>query len=91
MQSFAVFPDLQELLHETNICTVDKKNGGACRGDSGISIDKSKSFIHKFLSVREFLFSELGGGLIDVSNPNNKTIVGIASWVYPVIVQETTS
>lgn len=89
MQSFADFPDLQELLHEANICTVDKKNGGACHGDSGISIDKSKSFIRN-LNVREFLLSELGGGLIDVSNPNNKTIVGIASWVYPVIVQEIT-
>lgn len=66
MKRFDDFPDLQEMLHEANICTVDKKNGGPCHGDSG-------------------------SGLIDTSDPNHKVVVGIASWVYPVIVQHITS
>lgn len=35
VKRFDDFPDLQEMLHEANICTVDKKKGGACHGDSG--------------------------------------------------------
>lgn len=34
-QRFAKVPHLLKMLHTANICTVDKKNGGACHGDSG--------------------------------------------------------
>lgn len=32
------------------------------------------------------MLSSLGSGLVDVTDSNHKTVIGIASWVYPVIV-----
>lgn len=33
---FDSIPQFQSFIHDTVVCTVDKKNGGACHGDSGI-------------------------------------------------------
>lgn len=32
---FEDIPQLQNFIYNTIVCTVDKKNGGACHGDSG--------------------------------------------------------
>lgn len=92
---FVNVPVFRDAIRKESLCAIDKKNGegsgnpnatGACHGDSGKIYNYEINYErNNFMIKCGFCFSKLGGGLIDVTDPNHKTIVGIASWVYPVI------
>lgn len=77
---FEDIPELRGAVQKQSLCTMGKKHNGICHGDSGI---KRNISIIKMSSKINFV-DDLGGALVDVTDPNHKTIVGISSWVYVV-------
>lgn len=79
---FEDIPHLRGAIQKQSVCTMGKKHNGICHGDSGnwkYLFDDKKKVDKNVMNLME-----LGGPLIDMTDPNHKTIVGISSWVYVV-------
>lgn len=71
-------------LNSNQTCAIGKSVAGICSGDSGRdSINHCLlQIMHLILLLKTFSFSYflLGGALVDLTEPTNKTVVGIVSW-----------